>query len=167
MPLALHAKHLTFRGQQTECQTVHSARCPEEGSLRLLALADPGSHQGPGPSSLYPQFHGPKMDAAAPDITNPLKVSKYRAENTQPSGGFPPFNLAKKSFPAASGPFPLTSHQPEQCLFLNPSLSKSNGTALDGSPTRDSSSGIPVFTNDQPSISTNDETILLLFYHFT
>lgn len=84
----------------------------------------------------YPglQLHGPDMDAAAPGITIPLKVCKYRSEHTIFSDGFPSFNLDKKSFPAASSTFPLNSLWPEQHPLLNQSTAKSNGIAMDGLP---------------------------------
>ena len=78
--LAVHDKHVTPRGQPTEGEAVYSTRCPKEGSLPT-ALAAPQSPQAPGPSLLHLQFHGLKMDAAAPGITNPFKVTKYRAKH--------------------------------------------------------------------------------------
>lgn len=55
----------------------------------------------------------------------PAESHQVQSRTHKFSGGFPSFSLAKKSFHAASGPSPLTSPWPEQCLLLNWALAKS------------------------------------------
>lgn len=69
----------------------------------------------------------------------PSESHQVQSRTHKFSGDFPSFNLATKSFHAASGPSPLTSPWPEQCLLLNWALAKSNGIAMDGSPNHPSS----------------------------
>lgn len=116
--------------------------------LPPIALAVPRSHQGPGPSSLGLQFQGPKKNAAAPGITNPLKTGKSRSEYPSSLPAFPP--LIQKRNPSLLPPthpsyFSSTRTMPTPKPFTG----KEQGSHRGGVPITALPSGVPVFTHDQ------------------
>jgi len=162
----VHDKHVTLKGQQTDLLGSVFNKIPK-GGQPPTAPAAPESHQAPGPSSLNLQFHGPKMDAAAPGITNPSKGSKYRAEHTNFLLAFLPLlRLRNPSLkPPAHPHLPLVGQNNAYSLSDHYKEQWNCHGWLTQSPF------IPLGCQFSPMtsilISTNDETILLQLCYFT
>lgn len=100
------------------------------------------------PSSLALLFHGLKMDAAAPGITIPLKVSKYRSQHTSSLVTFPALIWIRNPsllLPAHS-PLPLLGRTR---TTPKPYTGKEQWNHHYGLPNLSSSSGMAVFTQNQ------------------
>lgn len=162
MLLAVHDKHVTLRGQKTDLLGSVLNKIPK-GRQPPIAPAAPGNHQAPGPLSLNLQFHGPKMDAEAPGISNPLKLGKYRAEHKNILMAFLPLILLKNPSlrTPAHSPLPLVSQNNAYSLTDHCKEQWNGHGLLKQSPS------IPLECQFSPMtsilISINDETIFLQF----